>query len=509
MAALTAMPPGALPPPHSDGRRRDTARLLGAMALPPAAIAAALALIVAATPSAAPDAPAAPAPHEAAPAAAAADAAPAAPTLPREAAPPAIAQPPAPTFDEAVAELVAIGQRTAAFAQDDDHAAASASDQLARARFAALLAGFPDAGEQALRRLVAAATPLAHGLVQGRDFVLQLVVVAECARRADAADTGGGHAPLEHFVHDVLAAMPASPAMAAVGARALVRQPHLRLAHETAVLGLVELAGAGQFSREVATGLLLTLWDNLERHGERSSEALAALALLLLDGKDGSQRAAACRHLLREPRYRALVVDALRRSADRGFVREVASLVASDLPVDDALGVLADLGPALGRAPHAYLVCGHRAPDAVADAYRRLLADDVQPDRRVDLVAGVGMVRSPTGLDVARTALAHDRSPEVRLQAVFALTANADPETAMAALLQAADDAELTAAQTRCDGLVFALGNLERQADAAAMDRATRRLDALSLSADGRGKLAALRARTVPGEAASAGPGSR
>jgi hypothetical protein len=297
--------------------------------------------------------------------------------------------------------------------------------------------------------------------------------------------------------------------MAAVGARALVRQPHLRLAHETAVLGLVELAGAGQFPREIATGLLLTLWDNLERHGERSSEALAALALLLLDGKDGSQRAAACRHLLREARYRALVVDALRRSADRGFVREVASLVASDLPVDDALGVLADLGPALGRAPHAYLVCGHRAPDAVADAYRRLLADDVQPDRRVDLVAGVGMVRSPTGLDVARTALAHDRSPEVRLQAVFALTANADPETAMAALLQAADDAELTAERARCDGLVFALGNLERQADAAAMDRATRRLDALSLSADGRAKLAALRARTVPGEQTAAGSGSR
>jgi ABC-type multidrug transport system fused ATPase/permease subunit len=149
------------------------------------------------------------------------------------------------------------------------------------------------------------------------------------------------------------------------------------------------------------------------------------------------------------------------------------------------------------------------APDAVADAYRRLLADDVQPDRRVDLVAGVGMVRSPTGLDVARTALAHDRSPEVRLQAVFALTANADPETAMAALLQAADDAELTAERARCDGLVFALGNLERQADAAAMDRATRRLDALSLSADGRAKLAALRARTVPGEQTAAGSGSR
>ncbi|MBM3960728.1 MAG: hypothetical protein FJ306_02345, partial [Planctomycetes bacterium] len=443
----------ALPPRHEGSRRRDAARLLGAVALPPAAIAAALALIVAATPTAAPDAPAASAPHDAPPAAAAAGAAPAAPTLPREAAPPATTQPPAASFDEAVAELVAIGQRTAAFAQDDDHAAASASDQLARARFAALMAGFPDAGEQALRRLVAAATPLAHGLVQGRDFVLQLVVVAECARRADDADDGGARAPLEHFVHDVLAAMPASPAMAAVGARALVRQPHLRLAHESAVLGLVELAGAEQFPREVATGLLLTLWDNLERHGERSSDALAALALLLLDGKDGSQRAAACRHLLREARYRALVVDALRRSADRGFVREVASLVASDLPVDDALGVLADLGPALGRAPHAYLVCGHRAPDAVADAYRRLLADDVQPERRVDLVAGVGMVRSPTGLDVARTALAHDRSPEVRLQAVFALTANADPETAMAALLQAADDVELTAARTRCDGL--------------------------------------------------------
>lgn len=475
-------------------------RLLLVVSLPPAAIALAFALVALATAPAAPrpaDAPGA----AAAPAVAAStDAAAPAPALPREAAPP----PPTPaapamSFDEAVAELVAIGQRTAAFAQDDDHAAASASDQLARARFADLLADFPDAGDLALQRLVAATSPLAHGFVQGRDLVLQLVVVGECARRAEAGAHGAARVRLDAFVHDVLAAMPASPAMTAVGARALVRQPYLRAGHEGAVLALVELAGAEQFPRAVATDLLLTLWDNLQRHGERSGDALAALALLLLDGKDGSQKAAACRHLLREPRYRALAVDALRRSADRAFVREVAGLVANDLPVDDALEVLGALGPALGRAPHAYLVCGHRAPEAVGEAYRRLLADDVQPERRADLVAGVGMVRSPTGLDVARTALAHDPSPDVRLQAVFALTATADLETALAALLQAADDVALTADRSRCDGLVYALGNLERHGDGAAIDRATQRLASLTMTPDGHAQLAALRARAVPG----------
>lgn len=486
-------------PPSS--RRREPAgfaRLLVAALLPPAVVAVALALVVATTAPVAPDAPDATAAIAAAPATAAPPP-PLAVELPRTAAPASRPADAASSFDDAIDELVAIGRRTAAAAQDDDHAAASASDRLARERFGALMADFADAGEQALHRLAGATAPLAHGMVQGREFVLQLVVVAECERRAADAAANGERGRIDAFVRDVLTAMPTNPALTTVGARALVRQPHLRLAHEPAVLQLVELAGAELFPRDVATGLLLTLWDNLERHGERSSDALAALALLLLDGKDATQRAAACRHLLREPRFRGIAVDALRRSSDRAFLREVASLVAGDLPVEDALAVLADLGPALGRAPHAYLVCGHRAPAAVAEAYRRLLADDVQAERRVELVAGVGMVRSATGLDVARTALAHDRAPEVRLQAVFALTANADLETALAALLQAADDVELTAERSRCDALVFALGNLERHGDASAIDRATRRLASLSLTPDGRTQLAALRARAVPG----------
>ena len=509
MAAPQPMAPAATPPRRCGDDPGGRTRLLFAALLPPAVVAVALALLLVATSPSSPLDAGAVAPPTVPAVATATATAPPVPQLPRQAVVPAAANGESLSFDDAIDELVAIGRRTAEFAQDDDHAAASASDQLARARLAALMASFADAGEQALRRLTATTAPLAHGFVQGRDFVLQLVVVTECARCASAAEAGGGRQRVDAFVHDVLAAMPASPAMAAVGAQALVRQPHLRLAHEAAVLGLVELAGGGLFPREIATGLLLTLWDNLQQHGERSSEALATLALLLLDGKDDSQRAAACRHLLREPRYRGIVVDALRRSADRAFVREVAGLVANDLPVEDALAVLGDLGPALGRAPHAYLVCGHRAPETVADAYRRLLADDVQSDRRVDLVAGVGMVRSALGLDVARTALAHDRSPDVRLQAVFALTANADPETGLAAVLQAADDAELTGDRNRCDGLVFALGNLERLGDAAAMDRATRRLDSLSLTPDGRARLAALRARTVPGGSAGASTASR
>jgi hypothetical protein len=482
--------------PAKSARHGGSRRVLWfAALLPPAALAAGLAAVA----LAAPEAPAVGGGADEPLAAVAAEGptTPPAPTPMRIAAEPAVAD--ARPFDAWIDELVALGQRTAELAQDDDHAGASASDQLARARFDALLATFADAGEQALRRLVAADGALPHGFVRGRELVLQLVVVAECGRRADLATATGDRTRIDRFVHDVLAAMPASAAMAVVGERALARQPHLRACHEAAVLGLVELAGDERFPRATATALLLTLWDNLERFGERSSEALASFALLLLDGKEPSRRLAACRLLLRDPRYRALAIAALRDGGDRAFAREVAGVIAQDLPVDDALAILGELGPALGRAPHAYLVCGHRAPDAVADAYRRLLADDVQPDRRADLVTGVGMARTPTGLDVARTALAHDPSPAVRLQAVFALSANADPETAFAAVMQAADDGALTAESLRCDGLAFALQNLERHGDADALDRAARRLEALPLSANGRAALAQIRARAIPG----------
>ncbi|MBM3974711.1 MAG: hypothetical protein FJ301_11490 [Planctomycetes bacterium] len=484
--------------------RQGRAALLFAALLPLLALVGALAAVKIAAP-AAPPAPTAESPPTAM---VATLALPAPATPPRVAAEPPVAAP-ARTFDDRIDELVALGRRTAERAQDDDHDGAAASDREARARFDELMAAFADAGERALRGLVAAIDAPVDGFVQGRELVLQLVVVTACARRAADADASGDRSPIDRFVHDVLAAIPANAAMAVVGERALARQPHLRLAHETAVLRLVELAGAGAVPQATATALLLTLWDNLQRFGERSSAALAALALALVDGADPSQRLAACRHLLRDPRYRAIALASLQTRGDRAFVADVATAVAQDLPVDDALGVLAELGPTLGRAPHAYLVCGHRDPDVVADAYRRLLADDVQPDRRADLVAGVGMARTATGLDVARTALAHDPSPAVRLQAVFALTANADLETALAALLQAADDAALTADPLRCDGLAYALQNLERHGDADAIDRATRRLGALSLSASGRAALAAIRERALPGGGASAPGGGR
>lgn len=489
-----------MPVHHRPGA--DRAALLLAAALPLLALAAALALVVAAAPTAVAEPAAAP-PAMARPTDAAEAAVPAPPpAAPRVEAPPPPSDDAA--FDAAVDELVAIGQRTAELAQDDDHAGASASDQLARARFDALMAQFPAAGEQALRRLAGGSAAPVHGFVHGRDLVLQLVVVAECDRCARDADAAGDRSRIDRFVHDVLAAMPASAAATVVGERALVRRPHLRLRHEAAVLALVDLAGAGRFPQPTATALLLTLWDNLQQFGERRSDACAALALALLDGAEPSRRQAACRQLLRDPRYRAIAVAALRDHDDRSFVREVANLVAQDLPVADALAILGELGPSLGPAPHAYLVCGHRDPTAVATAYHRLLGDDVQAARRVDLVAGVGMVRSPEGLDVARTALAHDPAPEVRLQAVFALTATADLETGLAALLQAADDVALTAEPTRCDGLAFAVRNLERHGDVDAIDRAGRRLDSLSLTPSGRAALAAIRERALPGGGAAA-----
>jgi hypothetical protein len=87
-----------------------------------------------------------------------------------------------------------------------------------------------------------------------------------------------------------------------------------------------------KFSREHATKLLLTLWDNLQKNGERSSDELSRLALMLLVDSDPSQRTAACRQLLSDARYRDLVLSWLRERNDQTVANEIAWPAPHELP---------------------------------------------------------------------------------------------------------------------------------------------------------------------------------
>jgi hypothetical protein len=334
---------------------------------------------------------------------------------------------------------------------------------------------------------------------RARRLVLRLVLATDCARRDASAAAVGDRTRIDALTQATLDVMPANATTAEFGAGVLAGKPYLRLVHEPTVLSLVRLAADGAFPREVATRLLTTLWDNLQRSGERTSDEVAALALLLLADTDAGKRAAASRHLLRDARYRHVVLAWLRDAKDGAIAAEISTAAAQDLAPADALAVLRELAPLTGRQTGPYMTLGFRAPDALADAYQELLAANVQPAVRADLVAGLGLARSPLGVQVTQLALESDPAVDVRIQAGFALTAAAAEtlgETTCARLL---DDPAVASSARHLGAVVSMLQNLEAAGLTNAIDRLGQRLRTMALGEQARRELDELLARALPG----------
>ncbi|MCK5945012.1 MAG: hypothetical protein KAI24_23695 [Planctomycetes bacterium] len=174
---------------------------------------------------------------------------------------------PAMTFEQGVARLCELSTRTAVHAADDEIEAAQDTDRQARELLAELLRAFADAGDRALAMTVEmAGTPAGTVRTPGENTrlgVLQVILAAELSRRHDDAAAGGDRSRVDELTMSVLDSMPIGATTAEMGDRILHRRPYLQPAHEPMVLHLLQLAGEGEFSREVATRLLLTLWDNL------------------------------------------------------------------------------------------------------------------------------------------------------------------------------------------------------------------------------------------------------
>lgn len=408
----------------------------------------------------------------------------------------------APTFAERIERLCVLSARTAALAQDDEYEAAQALDAEARELLDATMEQFSDAGERALGEVVALPDVAAGASrLPGENTrlgVLQVVLAAELSRRRAAAANHGERARLDALTLAVLDSMPIGRNTAEMGDRVLHQQPYVQLAHEPMVLHLLQLAGQGDFSREIATRMLLTLWDNLEASGARSSDELSTLALLRLDDQDPSQVVAACRQLLSDPRYRDLALAWLKERADPALAHAIARLAGRELPPSDALVALRELSPMLQHTRGTFLAIGVRAPEVVADAYREQLAADTQPQLRRELVMGVGMLPDGSGLEVARLALLHDPSVEVRLQALFVHTVHGDKVDAEAAVNRVLDDPAVAADPMHLAAVVLALQNLEHQ-DANVMARLGARLQAMALAPRSRELLDGMLARSLPG----------
>lgn len=412
----------------------------------------------------------------------------------------AVAAPARPSFEDYVARLRTLALATTRAVLAGDVAAAKASDDEARSTLAALLRDHADADERALLGLLdKAAAPTTDEDRAHRTVLLRLVDLG-LGRRADRWSGTKDRGELDHYVAAMLGSLPQDPSLAQdLGDNRLVGQRWLGSAHEGEVMELVELAGSGGFPIETATGLLVTLWQNLIASGERTSGELANLATLFLGDGNDSKLLAACRHLLLDPRRRDLVLELVRRRGDAALANKLGMVAGEQLPPGDALAVLGELGTVGNHLTAGYLAVAARDPDALQRTYEQRLADDSHSEQRGELLTAAGFVAGPAGIELARDALHQDPDPGVRLRAAFVLTAQVPDALGEKALHDLLDDRRIAEDRRYLGGVVMALQNLERAGMVNAIDRLGQRLRNLPLAERDRNQLELTLARVLPG----------
>lgn len=415
----------------------------------------------------------------------------------RVAAPATRADAPHPDFAEWVDQLVGMAQVTAGLVGEKRLAEAERNDAAVRSRFDELMATFPDAAEQALAVLAGLPPDSRLPLDEGRRRVLRVVLDQALADLHRAGEAAADRGRIDAVTGSLLTVVHGGGETATLGGHVLIERPYLRLVHEPAVLEIVELAGQSLLPRALATGLLTTLWRNLQSTGERSSPDLASMAMILMADADPSRRTAACRHLLLDPRYRAVALSWLRERDDLDVTTDITAIVARELPPPEASRVLRELSAVLPNMPGAYMALASRSESIVIDDYYALLGSDTHATVRRDLISGLGMARGPKAQKVVELAL-QDPASEVRAQAMLTLS-GAAPDKAEAACNQLLDDPRSANDPFTLTVAVMALQNLESAGLINAVDRLGQRLRIAPLTAASRQRLEAILARALPG----------
>ncbi|MCA8941174.1 MAG: hypothetical protein KDB80_01325 [Planctomycetes bacterium] len=386
------------------------------------------------------------------------------------------------TFPEYVAELTELAVATANALEDGDRDRALELDKKSRdlvARLRATIEGWDEAALFAFAELLAEDVSM-HGVTRRR--VLTTLVELGLRERWSEVASQGRRARCDALVSTILELIPDDEtAGRQLGIGMLTDQPFLGVAHEPAVLGLVDLSIAQPWLEDIATALLRTLWHNLNASGTRSSAELAGLALLFLDDANPVRHDAALHHLLVADggRHARLVVERVVGARDVELAAALAMTAARELPVDHAIAVIEELvgvGDAY-RFMGAFLTLGERDADVLRRAYEQKLGDLVAPDLRAELVTGAGF--GATGaLDLAQSAFESDPNGDVRARALLVLSAEAEPAAAERWLLRALDDPTFADRTSRLSTIVSGVRNLARQPDCAnAVDRLRARLE--------------------------------
>ena len=405
-------------------------------------------------------------------------------------------------FDALLEQLVAITVAAHHAAKADDGAKIERLEEPGNAILRRILTHVEDPDNKALFKLTG--LPSEDTTLRGtaRRHLCLGILRRGLERRLMGFETGGSRDPLDHLVQTMLESIPQDEVVAGDLSKLLTGTRYLGVAHEAPVLDVVALAAEDRYLIPWVTGILQTLWDNLQAEGARTSEELIHLALMFRADANRAKRLVALRHLLVAGggRYRELVLHEVVSTRDEELCAELTMTVATKLPPQKAITTLERLSMVTTRQlMPAFMTLGEREPRILVEAYERNLADGTRADYRAELVTGAGFGGGSVGLKVARMAFEHDPDPTVRSRAMFALTGQAGAAEGEKILMAALDDPAFAEHPGRLGQVVLALQNLVATGNPNAVDRVGRRLKGMGqLDAEDRRRLEMILERALP-----------
>ena len=331
------------------------------------------------------------------------------------------------SFDEIYADLVQVfltSQVRGSSGQPFDPAGTNAQ---ASALFKEIAEAGHAAGQGALTKLDAVPSPWSGERALAEALTCQLLLDFELQQMSRAAIRAE---QMSALVSSLIERLPFSAKYAALVQTLLEGQPYMGPEHEGPLMDLAPTAyGDLSYMAEPIRVLLVTLWEQLG--GDRETD-VETLLRYLNDPSGGVLGLAAQQALLKDPKYRDLVVACLIQAGDEAAMNDMATFAAKELEVEGAIAVTKALRGA-AQYTHfggAYAALSERAPSELLESYGESLAANLDPKHREQAIQSLAWNIEDPALksEVAAKAFRDDPEPRVRGVALLALGVNAKPE---------------------------------------------------------------------------------
>jgi len=331
------------------------------------------------------------------------------------------------SFDEIYADLVQVFLTSQVRGSNGQPFDPAGSNAQASALFKEIAEAGHAAGQGALTKLDAVPSPWSGERALAEALTCQLLLDFDLQQMSRASIRAE---QMSALVSSLIERLPFSAQYAGLVQTLLEDQPYMGPEHEGPLMDLAPTAyGDLSYMAEPIRVLLVTLWEQL---GEERATDVETLLRYLNDPSGGVLGLAAQQALLKDPRYRDLVVACLIQAGDEAAMNEMATFAAKELEVEGAIAVTKALrGAALySYFGGAYGALSERAPGELLGSYEESLAANLDPKHREQAIASLAWnIEDPAlKLEVAAKAFRDDPEPRVRGVAIMALSRSAKPE---------------------------------------------------------------------------------